>query len=63
MVTKSKTTQKKGMVEIGKLKINKETVKDLTSRQAKGVRGGKPRESLVVCLSDVCTYTIATAKV
>ena len=43
MVTKSKkgsTGTKKGRVKSGKLKLNKETVKDLTSEQQKMVRGG-----------------------
>lgn len=38
MVTKSKPTQKQ--VKVGKLKLNKETVKDLTANDAKKVKGG-----------------------
>ena len=40
MVTK-KTTTKKGKVNVGKLKLNKETVKDLTGSDAKRVKGGR----------------------
>lgn len=43
MVTKSKkssTGAKKGRVKVGKLELNKETVKDLTSGEKKGVKGG-----------------------
>ena len=60
MVTKNKPAQKKGKVTVGKLKVNKETVKNLTSSQTKRIRGGKGRESLVRCLSDLCGYTITT---
>ena len=38
MVTKLKPTQKQ--VKVGKLKLNKETVKDLTANDAKKVKGG-----------------------
>jgi len=47
MVTKSKkqTTvekeQKRGRVKVGKLKLNKETVKDLNNAESKKVRGGQ----------------------
>jgi len=41
MVTsKSKSGQKKGKVKSGKLRLNRETVKDLTSEEQKMVRGG-----------------------
>ena len=46
MVTKSKKkatgakAQKKGRVKVGKLKLNKETVKDLTGREIGKIRGG-----------------------
>jgi len=39
MVTKKKST-KKGRVQVGKLKVNKETVKDLTRGEAGKVKGG-----------------------
>jgi len=44
MVTKKKSTEtdedKKGRVKVKKLKLNKETVKNLSSEGAKKVRGG-----------------------
>jgi|GEM_PF-5446840 len=46
MVTKSKKNiavekeQKKGRVKVGKLKLNKETVKELTTREADKIKGG-----------------------
>ena len=46
MVTRNKThktgekEEKKGRVKVGKLKVNKETVKDLTGKEAKQVKGG-----------------------
>ncbi len=42
MVTKPKKAggTKKGRVNVGKLKLNKETVKDLSGAQKKKVRGG-----------------------
>jgi hypothetical protein len=44
MVTKKKSTvekeEKKGRVEVNKLKLNKETLKDLTSDEAQRVKGG-----------------------
>lgn len=40
MVTKSKAGQKKSKVKVGKLKLNKETVKDLTGKEKKQIKGG-----------------------
>ena len=42
MVTKSKskTGEKKGKVKVGKLKLNKETVKELRTGERKEIRGG-----------------------
>ena len=42
MVTKSKskTSEKKGKVKVGKLKLNKETVKELSTGERKEIRGG-----------------------
>ena len=39
MVTKS-STKKKGKTKVGKLKLNKETVKSLTSEEKRKVKGG-----------------------
>jgi hypothetical protein len=38
--TKTKGSQKKGKVKVGKLILNKETVKDLTTRERKRIKGG-----------------------
>jgi hypothetical protein len=48
MVTKKKSTSsksaKKGRVKIGKLKLSKETIKDLTDKNQSRVKGGaRPR--------------------
>ena len=42
MVTKKKqsTTDKRGKKKVNELKLNKETVKDLTDSEADGVKGG-----------------------
>jgi hypothetical protein len=46
MVTKSKKQdadkkeQKKGRVKVGKLKLDKETVRDLSSSEARKIKGG-----------------------
>ena len=42
MVTKSRNadTKKTGKVKVDKLKLKKETVKELTASDKKGVRGG-----------------------
>jgi hypothetical protein len=40
MTTKKETGEKKGKVKVGKLNLNKETVKELTGSQAKRVQGG-----------------------
>jgi hypothetical protein len=46
MVTKSKAAgkeQKKSRVKVGKLKLNKETVRDLSGKEAKAIKGGRPK--------------------
>ena len=42
MVTKSRNAgaKKKGKVKVGKLKLNKETVKDLSAKAQQKVKGG-----------------------
>ncbi len=41
MVTRSKKVgAKKGRIKVGKLKVNKETVKDLHEHEGKGLKGG-----------------------
>ena len=49
MVAKSKKGGKKGKVQVGKLKLNKETVKDLTAGERKQIKGG-----LVVTVHYLC---------
>ena len=52
MVTKNKAAEKKGKVKVGKLNINKDTVKHLTTSDKKGVRGGAiPKEPTARCLT------------
>ena len=41
MVTKNKTGEKRGKVKVGKLKLKKETVKDLTASQQRKIKGGE----------------------
>ncbi len=42
MVTKSKKSagEKKGRVKVGKLQLNKETIKELTDKEVKRIKGG-----------------------
>ena len=40
MVTKSQSAQKRGKVKVGRLKLNRETVKDLSGSERKKVKGG-----------------------
>ena len=53
MVTKSKKTSagKKGRVRVGKLKVNKETVRDLLGNEKMQIKGGliRDRSYPVVC--------------
>jgi hypothetical protein len=55
MVTKKKSTStkagKKGRVKVGKLKLNKETVKDLTGSQLKKLQGGRTVNTAAACSS------------
>jgi hypothetical protein len=37
-------SEKKGRVKIGKLQVNKETVKDLTDKEAEQIKGGNPTQ-------------------
>lgn len=56
MVTKSKkTAAKKGRVKVGKLKLNKETVKDLTGRERKKIKGGVASNPGLGCTREACT--------
>ena len=55
MVNKSIAAQKKGKVKVGKLKVSKETVKDLVTEEKKQVKGGVAR-SLHECLVTQSCY-------
>ena len=56
MVDKNKTGEKRGKVEVGKLKLKKETVKDLTYRQQKEIKGGQANTAATCeCVGTVCT--------
>ena len=47
MVTKStRTEEKKGRVKVDKLQVKKETIKDLSNKDAKDVKGGLLRRRL-----------------
>jgi len=60
MVTRNKTGEKKGRVKVGKLKLNRETVKDLTSNQKKKVKGGLiRRDGDETKLLGTCTFVRA----
>ena len=55
MVTKSKKAGgKKRNIEVGKLKLSKETVKDLTSTERKAVKGGRIRGEYSITCHGVC---------
>ncbi len=62
MVTKSKvkTAKKQGKVKVGKLKLNRETVKDLTDTESKKLRGGaRPQQASADSCAPTCdgSYT------
>jgi hypothetical protein len=69
MVTKSKTQtneseEKKGKIKVDKLKLNKETIRDLTESDQKGVKGGirvgeDHSNPVANCLSFTCV-TVCT---
>ncbi len=56
MVTKRKAGQKKGRVKVGNLKLNKETVKNLSAGEQRKVKGG------LVVASGVCVETGETCR-
>ena len=69
MVTRSKTQtneseEKKGKIKVDKLKLNKETIRDLTESDQKGVKGGirvgeDHSNPVANCLSFTCV-TVCT---
>ena len=59
MVIKKKkysSTEKRGKakVKVGKLKVNKETVKDLTHSELEKVQGGRIPATVILCLTKAC---------
>jgi hypothetical protein len=53
MVTNAKKSadERKGRVKVGKLKLNKETIKDLTGSESRKIKGGqKPEKSPNACV-------------
>ena len=51
MVTKKKrsvSATKKSRVKVGTLKLNKETVEDLSNRESKGIKGGALKFSCAI---------------
>ncbi len=64
MVTKSKKTgAKKGTVKVGKLKLNRETVKDLSTEEKKQIKGKavgvikvQPKDATVATCCN-CSYS------
>ena len=61
MVTRSKNAgAKKGRVKVGKLKLNRETVKDLSGDRKKKIRGGlRPVGGNDTKVQGTCTIFIA----
>ena len=61
MVAKSKKAgEKKGKIDDGKLKLRKETVKDLTSTERKAVKGGRIRGGDTASGQSVCQSCYAS---
>ena len=56
MVNKSKKSTSGSKVKVGKMKLNKETVKDLSSAEKKLVKGGQRPEytKQSVCNNECC---------
>jgi hypothetical protein len=63
MVNKNLTTaRKRGKVNVGKLKLTKETVRNLSKEEAKGVRGGRVNLSLSRAVDGCGTDSCVLAK-
>ena len=58
MVDKSKKLTSGGKVKVGKMKVNKETVKDLSAGEKKSIKGGQKPENTYtkqsVCAEQCC---------
>jgi hypothetical protein len=56
MVAKKSSGKRSSRVKVGKLKLTKETVKDLTKTEAKKIKGGGTRKT---CARDaICGATV-----
>jgi hypothetical protein len=58
MVTKSKAGQKKASVKVGKLKVNKDTVKNLSVDERRKIKGGQLCKASVGTLDPVVCPTV-----
>jgi hypothetical protein len=57
MVNKSKKATSGGRAQVGKMKLSKETVKDLSSAEKKQIKGGQKPEGYTkqsVCADQCC---------
>jgi hypothetical protein len=50
----NETEPKKGRVKFGKLKLDKETVKDLSGSEKKQIKGGAKRQASAVSCAPTC---------
>ena len=59
MVSKNKSTneKKRGTVQVGKLSLSKETIKDLSPKEKSRIKGGATAQT-PKCNSDVCSIGI-----
>jgi len=60
MVTKNNTDEKSDRAKVGKLELNKETVKDLSDAETQKVKGGmRPRQASAQSCAPTCdgSYT------
>ena len=58
MTTKKKDSApaKKGRVKVSKLQVNKETVQELTDKEAERIKGGNPQATLTTrALTFICS--------
>ena len=66
MVTKAKNRTEsatpKSRINVGKLKLRKETIKDLTSDNKKGIKGGIAIGTLATrcCMDSCCSFRHST---
>ena len=56
--TKVKTAKKQGKAKVGKLRLNRETVKSLTEAESKKLRGGLRRQASAISCAPTCDGSI-----